>query len=38
MRIRNHANPTLLAREKGENTLLIVTVTENKVLRFEDEE
>lgn len=42
MRIRKHANPTLLAGEKRHNNrdiaLLKVTVTDNKVLLFEDEE
>lgn len=42
MRIRKHANPTLLAGEKRHNnrdiTLLIVTLTENKALLLEDEE
>lgn len=42
MRIRKHANPTLLAGEKRHNnrdiTLLIVTLNENKALLLEDEE
>lgn len=42
MGIRKHANPTLLAGEKRHNnrdiTLLIVTVTDNKAILFEDEE
>lgn len=40
--VRKHANPTRLAgegRHKNRDfTLLIVTVTDNKVLLFEDEE
>lgn len=42
MRIRKHANPTLLAGEKRHNgrgiNLLIVPLTDNKVLWFEGEE